>query len=247
MSPGTARDDAGERRVTGSYAVPTLFDVGIIDTLEECRAFRQADFRSTFLASGRATIVGRPTFNHKRAAKSSELTKSAPRSGRSRCARKKEPSFSTPTTASGHEPAGAWRHLLSPHAESMMGALTVDSCSGRTDNFNGITGLMKVTDAKLCMCCRRKNGFATSPIRTVNISEAVVRLRGAREVVRRAELFGVLAGIDCTGKAPLVRYETASGLCSKRVRELRDMPGVQQSVKDTPFLASATCSPISSA
>lgn len=231
--------------VTGSYAVPTLFDVGIIDTLEEIQELSaQADFKADLPGNVDVpTLIGRPTFNHKRASKASEITKSAPSFGQVQV-RPEEGTilFDADNQLLAMSPLALGDIFFRLMRESMMGALTVDLLLGDgTDNYNGITGLMKVTDAEdVYVLPAGKKAFADLSYQDLyNIqAKPLVRCAARGKWYGARNLFGVVAGIDCTGKAPLVRYESGKRLVLEaEYVNSEDMPLVGQSAANTAFLA----------
>jgi HK97 family phage major capsid protein len=198
--------------VTGSYTVPTVFDVNIIDTLEQIMEISaRADI--TMNLPGNViipTITGRPTFNHKRAAKSAAISKDAPAFGQvSMTPQEGTICFDVDNQLMVMSALDLGRLFVQLMQDSMMGALSVDLLMGDgTDTYNGITGILNVTDAEDVYAIGTEAPGGTTYQDIYEIEAKPLARCAARGVwLSSRSVFGVLAGINTTGKAPLLRFE----------------------------------------
>lgn len=198
--------------VTGSYTVPTVFDVNLIDTLEQISEIAAlADI--TMNLPGNVlipTITGRPTFNHKRAAKSSAVDKSAPAFGQvSMTPQEGTICFDVDNQLMEMSALDLGRLFVQLMQQSMMGALTVDLLKGDgTDSYNGITGILNVTDDDdvYAIGSQAPGGITYQDLYEIE-SKPLARCAASGVWMSSRSVFGVLAGLVTTGKAPVLRFE----------------------------------------
>jgi HK97 family phage major capsid protein len=125
--------------------------------------------------------------------------------------------------------------------EALAGAYSFDLAYGDgTDTYNGVTGFMKTTDTEdVHTLGAGKTAFAdlayndpyTIAAKPFARSSARGRWYMSRDVV------GILAGIDCSGKAPLITFEQGQRMLLNRpIRYSEDFPLIAASAKNTAFM-----------
>lgn len=231
---------------SGAELIPTGFAVDLLDTIEAAAdTISDADVQINLPGNlDLPTITARPTFNHKRAAKTSDLAKSAPAFGKVQF-RPEEGSlcFDIDLAMFRMSPVALGQAFVQLINDAMTGALSHDLAFGDgTDSYNEITGFMvDATAANVYSLPAGKTSFGDIVYHDFwsILAKPLARSAQRGRFYMSRDVLGIVAAIQTTNKQiPLINYEGGMyKLLQRDIRLIEDFPGMAGNAPATKFMA----------
>lgn len=203
---------------TGSYLVPTITEMEIMDTVEEVSdLISRTDFQPGLPGKmALPTLLTRPTLQHVRATNDTAQTASAPTFGTLPFSPEEGYVF-FPVDNRLLEMAAAnlGQYCLNLTRDAIIQGLATDLLSGDgTTDFNSFTGILKEATAGYIYSLTGATAFSGLTKAHLSAIKAKADKRGrARGVWLMSEYIkGIVEDLDRTGKVPVITYRASDGM-----------------------------------